>query len=183
MNRRLGLAAYAVLVIALAGCRGRTGTGSTGGSSTGGGSGATGPLVEVTPSYTQFRQLDVCKDIPAEKVDKIMGEKVSRDVEAYTVEARDVGCYYPFGRKDNKPIFVYISVGPTLQYLYNRDFKPQMITDSGLGDEAFVRTLEDHKQFWVLLNGRAGVVVGMVNFDLDKAKELSKLGVAIAPKQ
>ena len=122
-------------------------------------------------------------DDKLKKVEEIIGSKVSRPAEVYTVESRDVACLYPFGRRDGKSIYVYISIGPTLMYQFNREGKPEMVPDAGLGDEAYISTLTDHKQFWVLLNGRAAVAVGMVDFDLEQAKELAALGVAIAPEK
>ena len=184
MNRRLGLAVLAVAALALAACQGRTGGGgASGGSNNGSSGGEDGPKIAVTPSYTQFRSVKVCEAVPQEKVEKIVGATVSRPAEEYTIESRDVACWYPFGRRDSKPVYVIISIGPTLMYQFNRENKVNMLADSGLGDEAYTRISGDREELWVLLNGQAAVIVGMVDFDLEQATELAKLGIGVAPKE
>jgi len=177
MKRRLALAASAVVALALAAC------GGGGGGSSGGGGGGGGPLVAITPSYTQFRSVKVCELIPGTIVEEIVGSTLSRPEEEYTIESRDVACYYPFGRRDGKAVFVFVSIGPTLMYQFNRESNVDMLPDAGLGDEAYVRTQTAHKELWILLNGKASVIVGMYDFDLEQATELGKLGIEIAPQE
>ena len=174
MKRQVSLIAVAVIACLLAACGG-------GGSSGGGGDSGAAPTLQVTASSLVFRHLDVCKEVSQAEVEEITGVELSRAPEAFTLDTRDVGCKYPMGSKDGKPVYVFVSVGPSAQYTFNREYGQEKTSVTGLGDEAFYYVKNDTTQLWVLLNGRAGVVAGMTTFNEEHAKQLAQMMADLVP--
>ena len=176
MKRQVRLIAVAMIACLLAACGG-------GGGSAGGGESGAAPTLQVTASSLVFRHIDVYKEVSREEVEEITGVELSRAPEAFTLDTRDVGCKYPMGSKDGKPVFVFVSVGPSAQYTFNREYGQDKTSVSGLGDEAFYYEKNEVMQLWVLLNGRAGVVAGMTAFDVGQAKQLAQLMADLVPAE
>ncbi len=183
MRRTASLIVPLLVALLASACGSPGGGGQTGGNTTGGG--GSGKLVEVTPSKFDVRTLDVCKSVPKEQVVKILGHDLTKAPVAYSVEDRDVGCYYEAGKDaSSKLLFAYLTIGPTIMYLGNRELRTQLLTDTGLGDEVYTRRGSNSAiEVWVLINGKGALIAGVGQTpNLDIAKKLIPLLTPLLPK-
>jgi hypothetical protein len=122
---------------------------------------ATVTLVEVRPGM-DVSMLKVCELLPAVEVEKVLGRKLVKTPEGFSLNGAntDAGCSYSAGKDSaNNAYFAYAVVAPTSDYAANRPVQPELVP--GLGDEAFFINGPDARQLWVLLNGKAAIMVAI----------------------
>lgn len=118
-------------------------------------------FVEVKPGM-DVSKLNVCDLLPAAEVEKALGRKLVSAPHPFSLNGAntDSACSYDAGQDSSgSAYFAYAVVAPTEDYAANRSSRPELIT--GLGDEAFFINGPDARQLWVLLNGRAAVMVAI----------------------
>jgi hypothetical protein len=142
------------------------------------------PTLAVTAGTFDVKTIDVCAGIPADEVVKVVGRNVVKPPEFFSWAGVDVGCFYDAGRDDwiGKKFYAYIIIGPPWLYEINRVEGIRMQQADGLGDEAFAFKGPDAEQLWVLLNGRAAIMVAIGDrANLTGARQLAALAAALVP--
>jgi hypothetical protein len=118
-------------------------------------------LVEVKPGM-DVSALNVCDLLPAAEVEKALGRKLVSAPQPFSFNGAntDSACSYDAGKDGSgNAYYAYAVVAPTEDYAANRPDRLEPV--AGLGDEAFFVNGPDARQLWVLLNGRAAVMVAI----------------------
>jgi hypothetical protein len=128
-------------------------------------------------------KIDVCKAIPQEEIVKVLGRKLEGHPKPFHFnEARTYsGCEWSAGKDSSKnAYFAYAVIAPVKDYVTN---KASATPVAGLGDEAYTTNGADAQQLWVLINGKAAVMVAIGDRpNPDGAKKLVSYLIAQLPR-
>ena len=142
------------------------------------------PASKVTPvaGNIDLSKMNVCKAIPQDEVVKILGRKLEGNPKPFHFDnaQTDSGCEWSAGKDSSKnAYFAYAVIAPVKDYVTN---KASATPVAGLGDEAYTTNGADAQQLWVLINGKAAVMVAIGDRpNPDGAKKLIPFLIAQLP--
>ncbi len=119
--------------------------------------------------------IDVCKAIPQEDIEAVMGRKLTSPPErfSYYDEPSTNGCAYDAGKDSaGSAYFGYVVLAPVAVYNNQPLYKNTTVKD--LGQEAYFNNGADARQLWVKVNDTYAFVVGFG----DEPRETGALALA-----
>jgi hypothetical protein len=120
------------------------------------------PTVSVAPITlgSDLTQIDICKAIPQEDIEAVMGRKLAKAPEyfEYYDAPGSSGCWYEAAKDaDGEAHFGYVVF--THMEAYNNQPLYNNTDVSGLGQEAYFNNGADARQLWVKVNDNTAFVV------------------------
>jgi hypothetical protein len=122
------------------------------------------PAEMITPKPGTFdlRSFDACAAVPTSVVEQVLGRQLSGKPEKFSFNNKntDAGCTLDAGKDaDKNAYFAYVVAAPVDEYVVNRTPKAEFV--KGIVDEAYFVNGADARQLWVLVDGKAAVMVAI----------------------
>jgi len=128
-------------------------------------------------------KIDICSAIPTSAITNVLGRNLVGNPQPFHFNdaGTDSGCNYNTGKDGaGNAYFAYLVIAPEADYQINQLHGSAVTPVSGLGDEAFTTNGADAMQLWVLLKGKAAVMVAIGDApNLDGARQLIPLLIAL----
>ena len=140
------------------------------------------PTVPIAPITlgTDLTQMDVCKAIPQEDIEAVMGRKLAKAPEhfEYYDTPGSSGCWYEAAKDaDGEAHFGYVVLAH--MDAYNNQPLYESVDVSGLGQAAYFNNGADARQLWVKVNEDTAFVVAFGDVPReDGCKALAQLILA-----
>lgn len=141
---------------------------------------AKAPLAAITVG-SDLSQIDVCKAIPQEDIEAVIGRKLTSPSEPFEYSdtpGETSGCSYQAGKDaDGNAYFGYVVLTPIS--IYNNQPLSENKDVSGIGDQAYFNNGADARQLWVRIGAKVAFVVAFGDAPNEEgAKAIAKLLVA-----
>ncbi len=124
--------------------------------------GTPGKMITPKPGTFDLKSFDACGAVSISSVERVVGRSLSGKPEKFSFnnKSTDAGCTFDAGKDgDKNAYFAYVVAAPVDDYVANRSSKAEYI--QGLGDEAYFVNGADARQLWVLIDGKAAVMVAI----------------------
>ena len=123
---------------------------------------STTPQAAVSPIAlgSDLRTIDVCKAIPREDIEAVMGRKIVEGPKSfqYYDSPGTSGCWYEGAKDPDKEAhFGYVVLTPI--EVYNTQPLVQKVDVAGIGEKAYLNNGADARQLWVKVNEKVAFVV------------------------
>ena len=130
-------------------------------------------------------KIDICSAIPTSEITNVLGRNLVGNPAPFHFNdaGTDSGCNYNAGKDGaGNAYFAYLVIAPEADYQTNKLHGSAVTPVSGLGDEAYTTNGADAMQLWVLLKGKAAVMVAIGDVpNLNGAKKIAPLLISLVP--
>jgi len=140
------------------------------------------PKAAVSPIVlgNTLRAVDLCKAIPQEDIEAVMGRKAVSGPKSfqYYDSPGTSGCWYEGAKDPDKEAhFGYVVLTPI--EVYNTQPLVQKVDVAGIGERAYLNNGADARQLWVKVNDKVAFVVAFGDRPNEEgAKAIARLVVA-----